>query len=401
MRALIRLCGAVLWTLAGAAGPVWAADPALPYGINAHLASGALLDRVAAAGIAWVRVDFNWWMMEPARGTYDWARTDAVVADARARGLHLYATLAYTPAWANGGQSPNTPPVDPQDWYAFVFTTVSRYRGRIRHWGLWNEPNLKHFFSGSPAQYIDAILRVGAQAVRDADPDGTVLGPELAQEDGWAAWLYAVLDQAAEALDIVTMHSYQDTGHDVLQQLGGPGPPQPRPTVHDVMRATGTVDKALWLTETGWNTADVSEEVQATNVEQVLAGVEGKASPDKVFFYQLVDEPGSPDEWGILRVDLSPKLAYDVYQSHIAAQGSAAARPLARPPDSCAGSSAGRHAVRLSRPSSIDACGSAGISPWAGTSRSSPERRRSGSREESCAVCGIHPSRSTPSRVEP
>ena len=79
MRAIARLLGAVFWTLAGAAGPAWAADPALPYGINAHLPSGALLDRVAAAGIAWVRVDFNWWMMAPARGVYDWALTDAVV----------------------------------------------------------------------------------------------------------------------------------------------------------------------------------------------------------------------------------------------------------------------------------------------------------------------------------
>ena len=46
---------------------------------------------------------------------------------------------------------------------------------------------------------------------------------------------------------------------------------------------------------------------------------------DKVFFYQLVDEPDRADEWGILRADLSPKPAYDAYQGHIAAQGSTAA----------------------------------------------------------------------------
>jgi hypothetical protein len=37
-----------------------------------------------------------------------------------------------------------------------------------------------------------------------------------------------------------------------------------------------------------------------------------------VFFYQLVDEPDSPEAWGILRVDLSPKPAYEAYQGHIA-----------------------------------------------------------------------------------
>jgi len=59
---------------------------------------------------------------------------------------------------------------------------------------------------------------------------------------------------------------------------------------------SGTADMALWLTEIGWNTADVSEEAQAANIEQMLAGVDAYEWLDKVFFYQLVDEPGSPDE---------------------------------------------------------------------------------------------------------
>jgi polysaccharide biosynthesis protein PslG len=325
MRSIVWCFGAVFCILAVAAGGAWAADPTLPYGINTHLPSAALLDRVVAAGIAWIRVDFNWVTMEPARGVYDWTLTDAVVSEARARGLNIYATLAYTPAWAAGGQAPNTPPVDPQDWYAFVHTTVSRYRDSVRHWGMWNEPNFKSFFSGSPAQYIDGILRVGAQAVRAADPSGFVLGPELAQEGDWWAWLYAVLDQAGDALDIVTQHSYQDTGQDVLRRLGGRVEPWNWPTVRDVMRWTETEDKALWLTETGWNTADVSQEAQAAFYQQLLDGVEGYEWLDKVFFYQLVDEPDTPDQWGILHVDLNPKPAYEAYQRHIASHAPTAA----------------------------------------------------------------------------
>src|SRR5918996_2311157 len=107
MQFIVRLLGTTLVLLtSAAAGTAWAASPALPYGINAHLPSSALLDRVAAAGIAWIRVDFNWFMMEPARGVYDWTLTDAVIRDARARGLNVYATLAYAPTWANGDQAP-------------------------------------------------------------------------------------------------------------------------------------------------------------------------------------------------------------------------------------------------------------------------------------------------------
>jgi polysaccharide biosynthesis protein PslG len=325
-RSIVRLCGAAFCFLAhAAAGPVWAADPALPYGINAHLPSSAQLDQVAAAGIAWIRVDFNWFMIEPARGVYDWTITDAVVSEARARGLNVYATLAYTPTWANGGQNIDAPPTDAGDWYTFVYTTVSRYRDRVQHWGMWNEPNLEGFFAGTLDQYIDDILRVGAQAVRDADPASSVLGPELAMLGDWWRWLYGVLDRAAEALDIVTQHSYENTGHDVLRRLGRPVALRDRPTVRDIMKATRTEAKALWLTETGWDTSEVSEEAQAAYYEQVLAGVEAYAWLDKVFFYQLVDELGSPDQWGILRVDLSPKPAYAAYQRHIAAQAATAA----------------------------------------------------------------------------
>src|SRR5262245_60946939 len=138
MRSIIQCFGAVFCILVSAVCPAWAVDPALPYGINAHLPSSAMLDWVAAAGIAWIRVDFNCVTMGPARGVYDWPLTDTVVAEARARGLNIYATLAYSPAWANGGQAPNTPPRNSDDWYNFVYETVSRYREQVQHWGMWN-----------------------------------------------------------------------------------------------------------------------------------------------------------------------------------------------------------------------------------------------------------------------
>jgi hypothetical protein len=111
----------------------------------------------------------------------------------------------------------------------------------------------------------------------------------------------------------------------VLRRLGGPVEPWNRPTVRDVMRWTGTDGKALWLTETGWNTAEVSETAQADFYEQVLDGVEANDWLEKVFFYALADEPGNPDQWGILHSDLTPKPAYEAYQRYILSRTAAAA----------------------------------------------------------------------------
>ena len=310
MRSMVQRFGVPFVLLVGAVSTAYGADPALPYGINTHLPSSAQLDRVAAAGIAWIRVDFNWYMMQPARERYDWALTDAVVHDARARGLNVYATLAYTPGWANGGQGLNAPPLNPDDWYNFVYETVSRYREHVQHWGMWNEPNFTAFWSGSVEQYLQIILEVGARAVRDAQ-GGLVLGPELGTQGDWRVWFYRILAEKPRDLDIVTIHSYEETGTHVLAELLTP---------RGIMGLTGTDAKELWLTETGWGTHEVSEAAQAAAYAQVLEGLEQEGGPDKVFFYQLADEPDSPDEWGILRVDLSPKPAYETYQHHIATQ---------------------------------------------------------------------------------
>ena len=319
----------LLGTLAAPGTPARAADPGLPYGINAHLPSSAVLDRVAEAGIAWIRVDFNWVLIEPSRDVYDWSLTDSVVNDARARGLNIFATLAYTPGWANGGQDISVPATDPADWYKFVFDTVSRYKDSVKHWGMWNEPNLDSFFSGTREEYVQDILRLGAQAAKAADPASFVLGPELAHLESahWETWLYTVLKEAGDVIDIVTHHNYSSTGRAVVKDMGVQGAFWKIRTPRGIMVLTKTADKPLWLTETGWRTDLVSEEQQADYYVQVLTGVDFYPWLDKVFFYEMVDDPRFPEKWGILNADLTPKEAFYRYQDYIAAHAAKTASP--------------------------------------------------------------------------
>ncbi len=164
--------------------------------------------------------------MELSRDVYDWSATDIVVDAARARGLNIYATLAYTPGWANGELGTNVPPADPADWYKFVYDTVSRYKDSVKHWGMWNEPNLGQFFTGSQEQYVQDILRLGAQATRDADPTAFVLGPDLAHLESadCEMWLYTVLKEAGDVIDVVTHHNYSPSGRSVLRDMGARAP---------------------------------------------------------------------------------------------------------------------------------------------------------------------------------
>ena len=54
-------------------------------------------------------------------------------------------------------------------------------------------------------------------------------------------------------------------------------------------------------------------------------GVDGDEWLDKVFFYQLVDELDSRDQGGILRVALTPMLAYEAGLRYITLHASPAA----------------------------------------------------------------------------
>src|SRR5262249_4671347 len=140
-----------------------------------------------------------------------------------------------------------------QDWYDFVYAMVSRYKGSIKHWGMWNEPNLSQFWTGSRAQYVNDILVNGARAAKAADPDCVVCGPELALVGDWYNWLHDALVTGNDAIDVITQHVYKNPkGTDeVLKALDGK--PSKGPSVKWVVDQFGR-GQEVWLTECGWHT---------------------------------------------------------------------------------------------------------------------------------------------------
>lgn len=304
------------------------ADVTSPYGINAHVPNNQVLDLITAAEIGWIRIDMNWFQMEPSCDNYNWGYMDSVVNNAAARGLEIFATLAYTPSWANGTGNIADPPTDILDWYDFVFDTVSRYSNKVKYWGMWNEPNLDSFFTGTGWQYREWILKPGSQAAKAADPSCFVLGPELAHlsSSDWPDWMEeAMTSGGASHIDIITHHCYKgDTGAELFNYLdeGAFHFLWDPPPLGDVLKDLGVDDKPVWLTETGWHTPDykddVSESEQAENYHQLLWGIYSRDSIEKVFPYEIIDDPNaSVPKWGIIRSDYVTKLAYDTYHNFI------------------------------------------------------------------------------------
>ncbi len=326
MGKLLRIAIAVLAVHAAAEGQLLVQQSM--YGINTHIPTSAMLAKCQTGNIAWARIDLNWYALETAKGVYSWSSIDAVVSAANMRGINLYATLAYTPSWANGGLDRTVPPTNSEDWKDFVRTAVNRYKASIRCWGLWNEPDLDHFFSGTTNQYINSILIPGAQAVREADPTALRCAPDLA---GDSDFLQDVLNAAKSYVDVVTLHKYDEQVSDIMRDWDGSRWPWEDPSYKTVLQSTGAWGKAVWFTEVGWPTADgthvdtVTEAEQAGLYVELLDQVRQRNWINKVFFYELKDDPtaGVP-KWGILNSDLSEKPAYGAYRDYVSAHPPAA-----------------------------------------------------------------------------
>jgi hypothetical protein len=143
---------------------------------------------VAEAGFSWAKVNFGWREIEGAgKGVFDWSRTDEIVRMAAENDIDLVIRVDHQPAWAGGGFPVNGPPDDYQDLADFFTAMATRYRGRVRAYQVWNEPNLAREWGGrlpDPGQYAK-LLRVCYQAIKAADPNAMVISAGLSPTGTW------------------------------------------------------------------------------------------------------------------------------------------------------------------------------------------------------------------------
>lgn len=180
----------------------------------------AALDSTAALGVDWIRVDLPWSDIQPdGPGTYRWSRFDRIFAAAQRRGLRVVATLAYTPAWARMGGCPyqSCRPRDFSEFAEFTRMAALRYSGQgLKHWEIWNEPNLQMFWYPYPDPVAYAqMLRLTTRAIKSVDSSSTVLFgglaavPEPGANIGQVEFLATVtMHRGTEVVDGVAFHPY-------------------------------------------------------------------------------------------------------------------------------------------------------------------------------------------------
>ena len=206
------------------------------------------------------------------------ARFDGIVNAAESAGLDVLPILGYVPNWLEG--DPNWKTVFIND---YVIPVVNRYKGRVKNWEVWNEPDEFKFnvLNGSADDYFDLLKRVSA-AIRATDPSAKIVSAATANatSDGvtkWE-WLQRLVDLGlAQHADVLNLHYYSDMEIE-LGSIGGP-----------------TVKNAglpVWVTETGKS----GQSSQKSYFDSNMAYINNAVNPERIYWYCYVQGEGRDEE---------------------------------------------------------------------------------------------------------
>jgi Beta-glucosidase/6-phospho-beta-glucosidase/beta-galactosidase len=194
-------------------------------GVNIHFVAGHEqdLDLIAAAGFKFIRMDFAWEAIEKQKEKYDWSEYDQLLANLDKRGIRalfildyshsLYEEAVTSPHPITGATHRTTAsPQHPESVAAFArwaAASAKHFHGRHIIWEIWNEPN-GHFWAPKPdAQQYSALAIAAAKAIREAEPQATIVGP-ASSGFPWEYLERFLKSGVLEYLDAISVHPYRN-----------------------------------------------------------------------------------------------------------------------------------------------------------------------------------------------
>ena len=311
-----------------------------PFGINVFLNQEVeewkreqSLQMIADAGFHWIRQEFPWEDIEiSGKGDFwdhkwdqdAWEKYDNIVDLTEKCGLEIVPRLSNPPAWTRALTDTigaKAPPDDLADWGDYVHTVVSRYRGRVRYYQLWNEPNIYDEWGEQPVdpEGYTQLLCEGYRRAKEVDPDVVIisgaLAPTISLHPGPGAalglsdfiFLQRMYDAgAADCFDILAVNDYM--------LWSGPTDHRMRPLtinfsrpiyIRDIMVANGDAHKPIWISEMNSNAVPNDPDIQGVGAYgQVTLEQQARYAP---LAYQRVMEEwpwaGVVNFWFFKRAD--------------------------------------------------------------------------------------------------
>ncbi len=223
-------------------------------------------------------------------------------------------------------------------WYA------THFKDRVTFWELWNEPNLPNLRI-EPRDYaallVDSYRFLGAAHLNAKLVFGG-LGSGWHDSNEYLTQVYSSLNAdhgGSRPFDIFALHLYFSDKHPLDPAIYLRAPDQLDATKGDrtivdkfarTMRQFGDVNRRIWVTEIGWNSAKNERGAPPLAIEQATQAQYLKSSfdilsadaptIDKIFWYQyhdVIGADGVPGFWGLFGTDKqTPKPSFCAFAAY-------------------------------------------------------------------------------------
>jgi hypothetical protein len=202
-----------------------------------------------------------WPYVERTKGVFEWSNLDAWVSKAQSKGLSYFFSPEKVPPWA---ADPTTcAPTYPgssvvgctstvaniKDWDDYVTALVSRYKGKIQIYELWNEPDV--YFTGTMAELVMLTSHM-YNIVRSIDPAATILSPAPSDSEGSFIDNYFAAG-GPRGVDGISYHCYVPVPESVINSVSD---------VKQIAAKYGLSSRPVWNTEGSWGTYSLTSDAQ-------------------------------------------------------------------------------------------------------------------------------------------
>ncbi len=240
--------------------------------------------RLWDTGICWPNI-------EPERGVYKFELIDKAVDYAQKHNVEPVINIGLCPRWA--AARPNdrsgygelltaSEPKDINDWKDYVRTLADRYKGKIKYWEIWNEPDIRMFFTGTTDKMVE-LVKAAYQILKAADPENMIISPPVTGYLTLIPWLDDFLKKGGkDYIDIIGTHFYVwsliDTPEKSILTAK---------RIRAYAKKNGIPDIPVWDTECGFRKDNVTNSELEEGYIARLSVVQWYYGIERVIFYSL------------------------------------------------------------------------------------------------------------------
>jgi len=290
--------------------------PAIPngFGVNIHFTGLPRdLKMIAEAGFKFIRMDLVWSRIEKTNGEYDFKGSgyDSLTLGCEELGIRVLYILDYSNELYESDRSVRTE-AGRKAFADFAEAAAKRYAGKGILWEVWNEANIKQFWTPQPSvdDYCKLVEAV-APRVREADPSGQVVAGATSQIPlGWFDGCFK--NGILNWIDVLSVHPYRSQNPEtVIQDYA---------KLRELIARYAPASKQIpvisgeWgYSNINWDKSPLTEQQQAEYMVRMFLINSYQNAPVSIW-YDWKNDGTDPNErehqFGTVKHDLNPKAAY-------------------------------------------------------------------------------------------